>query len=70
MIFGSQVEIGDKCCGRCRTAEMELVDWGEVVDGEIARSTDAGEDGSDRILDPPIVLDSHGDLISFDVRIL
>ncbi len=69
-IFGSQVEIGNECCGGRRTAEMELIDRGEVVDGEIVRSTDAGEDGSDRILDPPIVFESHGDLFSSDVRIL
>jgi hypothetical protein len=49
---------------------MELVDRGEVLDGEIARSTDAGEDGSDRILNPPIVFESHGDLFSSDVRVL
>ena len=46
------------------------LDRGEVVDGEIVRSTDAGEDGSNRILDPPIVFESHGDLFSSDVRIL
>ena len=49
---------------------MELIDRGEVVDGEIVRSTDAAEDGSDRILDPPIVFESHSDLISRDGRIL
>ena len=49
---------------------MELIDRGKVVDGEIVRSTDASEDGSDRILDPPIVFDSHSDLFSRDVRIL
>ena len=36
----------------------------------IVRSTDAGEDGSDRILDPPIVIASHSDLSSSAVRIL
>ncbi len=49
---------------------MELIDRGKVVDGEIVRSTDTGEDGSNRILDPPIVFDSHSDLFSWDVRIL
>ena len=49
---------------------MELVDRGKVVDGEIVRSADAGEDGSDRILDPPLVFESHGDLFSSDVRVL
>ena len=68
--MGSQVKIGDECCGGYRTAEMELIDRGKVVDGEVVRSTDAGEDGSDRILDPPIVFDSHSDLFSCDVRIL
>ena len=67
--MGSQVKIGDECCGGYRTAEMELIDRGKVVDGEVVRSTDAGEDGSDRILDPPIVFDSHRPLLC-DVRIL
>ena len=49
---------------------MELIDRGEVVDGEITRSADAGEDGRNWILDLPIVFDSHSDLFSSKVRIL